>query len=275
MIHRLPTSEMVRPYVKQILQLTLKLLQTDNEENVLVCLRIIIDMHKQYRPAYGPDSEVCFWSGLDFSDWIIISLILFQIKQFISYVRNIYSDLPGHLPKIFEPRPPIRVKDLKELNIEQILPEIYTSTPVQAEKMTADGKVTQVNVSFYWFLVLSRNLTESRYFSTIYCQRESTPWKYYRNFRLLWFWCTRFTSHTFTKTWLILCRSLWPQSLCNHHQFISNWSLGFPLFSKSTNPPKIFPGIIQISTRKFLWILWALKSRHYHSLPTLFVCSRI
>jgi transformation/transcription domain-associated protein len=60
MIHRLPTSEMVRPYVKQILQLTLKLLQTDNEENVLVCLRIIIDMHKQYRPAYGPDSEVCF-----------------------------------------------------------------------------------------------------------------------------------------------------------------------------------------------------------------------
>lgn len=58
MIQRLPTSDFVRPYVKQILSLCLKLLQTDNEENVLVCLRIIIDMHKQYRPAYSPDSEV-------------------------------------------------------------------------------------------------------------------------------------------------------------------------------------------------------------------------
>lgn len=65
MIHRLPQSEHVRPYVKQILVLCLKLLQTDNEENVLVCLRIIIDMHKQYRPAYSNDSEV-------------ISLILFS-----------------------------------------------------------------------------------------------------------------------------------------------------------------------------------------------------
>lgn len=68
MIHRLPQSEYVRPYVKQILALAMKLLQTDNEENVLVCLRIIIDMHKQYRPAYSPDSEVSF--SLQFFAWI-------------------------------------------------------------------------------------------------------------------------------------------------------------------------------------------------------------
>lgn len=55
MIHRLPTSEKLRPYVKQILTLMLKLLQTDNEENVLVCLRIIIELHKQYRPAFNPE----------------------------------------------------------------------------------------------------------------------------------------------------------------------------------------------------------------------------
>jgi transformation/transcription domain-associated protein len=55
MILRLPNSENVRPYVKHILILTLKLLQTDNEENVIVCLRLIIDFHKQYRPAYNPE----------------------------------------------------------------------------------------------------------------------------------------------------------------------------------------------------------------------------
>lgn len=55
MIHRLPTSETLRPYVKQILTLMLKLLQIDNEENVLVCLRIIIELHKQYRPQFNPE----------------------------------------------------------------------------------------------------------------------------------------------------------------------------------------------------------------------------
>lgn len=55
MIHRLPTSEILRPYVNNILVLMLKLLQVDNEENVLVCLRIIIELHKQYRPAFNQD----------------------------------------------------------------------------------------------------------------------------------------------------------------------------------------------------------------------------
>ena len=57
MIHRLPTNEYLRPYVKQILSLMLKLLETENEENILVCLRIIIELHKQYRPTFNP--EVC------------------------------------------------------------------------------------------------------------------------------------------------------------------------------------------------------------------------
>lgn len=55
MIHRLPTSEILRPYVKHILSLMLKLLQIDNEENVLVCLRIIIELHKQFRPQFNPE----------------------------------------------------------------------------------------------------------------------------------------------------------------------------------------------------------------------------
>lgn len=57
MIHRLPTNEYLRPYVKQILSLMLKLLESENEENILVCLRIIIELHKQYRPTFNP--EVC------------------------------------------------------------------------------------------------------------------------------------------------------------------------------------------------------------------------
>ena len=54
MIHRLPVSDVVRPHVNSILVLTLNLIREDNEENVLICLRIIIDLHKQYRPTFYP-----------------------------------------------------------------------------------------------------------------------------------------------------------------------------------------------------------------------------
>jgi transformation/transcription domain-associated protein len=60
MIPRLPTNDLLRPYVKPILTLMLKLLQIDNEENVQVCVRIIIELHKQYRPAFNPEVQDVF-----------------------------------------------------------------------------------------------------------------------------------------------------------------------------------------------------------------------
>lgn len=53
MIHRLPISENLRQHVKSIISLMLKILQIDNEENVLVCLRIIIELHKHFRPSFN------------------------------------------------------------------------------------------------------------------------------------------------------------------------------------------------------------------------------
>lgn len=126
MIHRLPTSESLRQYVKSILSLCLELLRTDNEENVLVCLRIIIELHKQYRPAFNQ-----------------------EIQFFLTFVKTIYSELPRHLPKIFEPRQSIRVSDVKDLNLEQLLAETYTITTIQVDKKSADGTVATVIIISY------------------------------------------------------------------------------------------------------------------------------
>ncbi|XP_069681279.1 transformation/transcription domain-associated protein isoform X3 [Periplaneta americana] len=123
MIHRLPTNDLLRPYVKQILSLMLKLLETENEENVLVCLRIIIELHKQYRPQYNP-----------------------EIQHFLQFVKTIYRELPNHLTKIFEPRPSLRVKDLSEINIDALLTETFTITAIQSEKKTADGTMVSYNL---------------------------------------------------------------------------------------------------------------------------------
>lgn len=58
MIHRLPISENLRQHVKSIISLMLKILQIDNEENVLVCLRIIIELHKNFRPSFNNEVSI-------------------------------------------------------------------------------------------------------------------------------------------------------------------------------------------------------------------------
>ena len=46
------------------------------------------------------------------------------------------QELPNHLNKIFEPRPPIKIKDLNDpsFNIEAVLGETFTSTTITTEK---------------------------------------------------------------------------------------------------------------------------------------------
>lgn len=109
--------------MKPILSLTLKLLEIDNEENVLVCLKIIIELHKQYRPAFNA-----------------------EIKHFLQFVKSIYSELPNHMNKIFEPRAPIKVKDLSELSIEEYLNKTFTITSIQTEKKNEDGTLICVRI---------------------------------------------------------------------------------------------------------------------------------
>ena len=44
-------------FMQPTLSVMFSLLETENEENGLVCLRIIIELHKQFRPPVSP--EVC------------------------------------------------------------------------------------------------------------------------------------------------------------------------------------------------------------------------
>ena len=118
MIQRLPATETLKPFAKNILSLTFKLLEIDNEENVLVCLRIIIELHKQFRPAHSQ-----------------------EITHFLQFVKSIYQKLPDkdHLNKIFDPRPQIKVKELSDLNIESELAQTFTITSIQTEKKAPES----------------------------------------------------------------------------------------------------------------------------------------
>ncbi|KAG6974225.1 hypothetical protein JG687_00000453 [Phytophthora cactorum] len=50
-LNRLPSNEALRPYVTQLLQLLMEVLQKDNEDNALIALKTLFDLHRNYRPA--------------------------------------------------------------------------------------------------------------------------------------------------------------------------------------------------------------------------------
>ncbi|KAG4306575.1 hypothetical protein PORY_000563 [Pneumocystis oryctolagi] len=49
LLHRLPLNEMFRPYAANIMQVLMKLLHADNEENAILCLKIMIDLHRNFK----------------------------------------------------------------------------------------------------------------------------------------------------------------------------------------------------------------------------------
>ncbi|XP_019712847.1 transformation/transcription domain-associated protein isoform X1 [Hippocampus comes] len=78
-IHRIPTNEHLRTHTKNILSVMFRFLEIESEENVLICLRIIIELHKQFRP---PISQ--------------------EIHHFLDFVKQIYKDLPKVVARYFE-----------------------------------------------------------------------------------------------------------------------------------------------------------------------------
>ncbi|XP_016389185.1 transformation/transcription domain-associated protein [Sinocyclocheilus rhinocerous] len=78
-IHRIPTNEHLRSHAKNILSVMFRFLEIESEENVLICLRIIIELHKQFRP-----------------------LISQEIHHFLDFVKQIYKELPKVVTRYFE-----------------------------------------------------------------------------------------------------------------------------------------------------------------------------
>ncbi|XP_035826346.1 transformation/transcription domain-associated protein isoform X2 [Aplysia californica] len=122
-IHRIPCNDHLKKYVQQILTLMFRLLKIENEDNVLVCIRIILELHKQYRPQMNE-----------------------EITEFMKFVKGIYSSLPSHLPRIFEPRSQKKVKDLSDINVEVWLQDIFTMTTVLTDKKNAENQSVQYNI---------------------------------------------------------------------------------------------------------------------------------
>lgn len=58
MMYRLPCNDMLKPYVDRLLTLCMKLIETDNEQNGISCIRIIVELQKNFRPPYNAEVSI-------------------------------------------------------------------------------------------------------------------------------------------------------------------------------------------------------------------------
>lgn len=77
-LNRLPHSEVLRPFVQELLKLSLQVLTNDNEDNALISIRIIFDLLRNFRPTV--ESEV---------------------QPFLDFVCNIYHNFKSTVNHFF------------------------------------------------------------------------------------------------------------------------------------------------------------------------------
>ena len=78
MLNKLPHNEHLRPHDKTVLAMATEALRAENEENALVCLRVIFDLHRNFRPS-----------------------LEFEVEPFLEFVRGVYENVEETVKQTF------------------------------------------------------------------------------------------------------------------------------------------------------------------------------
>lgn len=78
-LNRLPHSEVLRPFVQDLLKLSLQVITQDNEDNALIAIRIIFDLLRNFRPTLEA-----------------------EVQPFLDFVCTIYRKFPDTVAYFFD-----------------------------------------------------------------------------------------------------------------------------------------------------------------------------
>jgi hypothetical protein len=84
-LNRLPLNDAMRAHSKPLMKMVLYQLNIDNEDNGLILLRILSDLHKSYRQTFEQD-----------------------VPPFLDYVYKLYQNLPNTVQRNFSEQPPMQ-----------------------------------------------------------------------------------------------------------------------------------------------------------------------
>lgn len=97
-LNRLPHSEVLRPFAQDLFKLAMKVLTADNEENGMICFRIIFDLLRNFRQSLEN-----------------------EVQPFLDFVCQIYQNFKSTLSHFFDNAP--HLEDIKpmETSSDQII----------------------------------------------------------------------------------------------------------------------------------------------------------
>ena len=83
-LNRVPTTEVLKPFAPELLKLCMHLLENDDEDNAVIALRIILDLHKQYRRQPG-----------------VPGILEPEVQPFLDFVGKVYKNFQRTLEEAF------------------------------------------------------------------------------------------------------------------------------------------------------------------------------
>ncbi|KAA3675126.1 transformation/transcription domain-associated protein, partial [Paragonimus westermani] len=95
---KMPNGDHLRPYARLILALLFKLVE--NEENVLLCVKLIIELHKYYRPSFSLDYHILPKSC--FSLKVMQEIPILVVLMYQLFKQHIHQDVSEFIPIIME-----------------------------------------------------------------------------------------------------------------------------------------------------------------------------
>ncbi|XP_024180311.1 transformation/transcription domain-associated protein isoform X2 [Rosa chinensis] len=124
-LNRLPHTEVLRPFVQDLLKVAMQVLTTDNEENGLICIRIIFDLLRNFRPTLEN-----------------------EVQPFLDFVCKIYSNFEATVNHFFfvkeeKGAAPVVGEDIKSMDTS-----LDQSLSGGSSSYTAGGKLNPSTCSF-------------------------------------------------------------------------------------------------------------------------------
>ncbi|XP_048601036.1 transformation/transcription domain-associated protein [Brassica napus] len=140
-LNRIPHSEVLRPYVQDILKVAMQVLTTDNEENGLICIRIIFDLLRNFRPSLEN-----------------------EVQPFLDFVRKIYQNFR------------LTVSDfLEEVKTEEAKPVELSAAPSdQSLSLTTHFRNGKINPSTRSFKIVTESPLVGMFLFQLYSRLVQT-----------------------------------------------------------------------------------------------------
>ncbi|KAG8099235.1 hypothetical protein GUJ93_ZPchr0013g36432 [Zizania palustris] len=126
-LNRLPHSEVLRPFVQDLLKLSLRVLTQDNEDNALLAIRIVFDLLRNFRPTVEA-----------------------EVQPFLDFVVAIYRNFPDTVTHFFD-------NPNASANIVAAMPNQHLDPTADAPGMVAVPGGGQLNPSARSFKIVTES----------------------------------------------------------------------------------------------------------------------